>query len=196
MYSLSKTENLVLETLKSKQIYEFTPGVISKLLGVTKEKVYNIIKSLNRKKQIYKVKNGLYIFGNEAFSFENLTKMYSPCYVSLWSALSYYKMTEQVPMKLHLITVKKARGIEHIWLHNINKELFCGYNNVGFPIASKEKMVFDFLWFNAITIKTLKEAITNEKLNIILLKNYVMKIPSKKRKVEMINKFKLIGVKL
>lgn len=76
-----------------------------------------------------------------------------PSYVSLWTALNYYKFTEQVPKAIFLITTgrKREKKLGEVTVHfiQVNPERFFGYTRVNnVCIAEREKALVDSLLFS------------------------------------------------
>lgn len=114
-----------------------------------------------QKGYIKKVVRGYYIFSdavlNEKVLFDIANKIYHPSYVSLETALCYYHLISE---SIYVVTSISTRGtcdyktgIAEFRYHTVKAPLFFGYNlenNNGryFKIASIEKTVLDFLYFN------------------------------------------------
>ena len=83
-------------------------------------------------------------------------KLFSPCYISGWSAAEYWGMTEQIFRTIVVFTTRKPRNrkpvIHHIQyiLHTIKPTLFFGFktewrDNVKVNIADPTKTIIDML---------------------------------------------------
>lgn len=94
---LSKTENKVYETLKNAKFSIFTLSEICQLLSIPKVKAYNIIKAL-KKKGVVKKFGASFAF-SDADEFVIGSLLHFPSYISLWSALQYYGLSDQMPKK-------------------------------------------------------------------------------------------------
>lgn len=75
-----------------------------------------------------------------------------PSYVSLWSALNYYKLTEQAPKEIFLITTsrKQERKLGEVVVHfvQVDQGRFFGYTRIdNVCIAEREKAIVDSLLF-------------------------------------------------
>ena len=115
-----------------------------------------------------------------------------PCYISGWSALRYYNLTEQLPQVIFVITTRsrKKRGIdfnnEKIVFIKIKPKYFFGYQkkiyqNFNIFIAEKEKALIDSSLFRKISFSEISDIVKNNirTINIKLLVNYLIKIKSK-----------------
>ena len=110
---------------------------------------------------IKKIVKGHYIFSdleiNENALFEIANKIYSPSYISLETALSYYHL---IPESVYGITSASTRKtykfktqIAEFSYRAIKPNLFFGYNlisynNKYFKIASIEKTILDYFYLN------------------------------------------------
>ena len=143
---LSKTENNIYETLKNAGFVLFTVRDICQLLSMKKTKAYNCIKALKKKKVIRKW--GAYFSFSDADEFVIGPLLHFPSYISLWSALQYYGLSDQMPKKIFLITTKYRKPIGNFVYITVASERYFGYKNVGnITIAEKEKAIVDGLFF-------------------------------------------------
>lgn len=114
-----------------------------------------------RKGYIKKLRRGHYSFSdlemNEETLFLIANKLYSPSYVSLEMALSYYYLIPEGVYTVTSLSTKKTAKFEtpfgHFHYRKINPRLFFGYTlqrakNQGYTIAEREKVVLDYLYFN------------------------------------------------
>lgn len=86
-------------------------------------------------------------------------RLYSPSYISLETALSYYNLIPEVPMAITSITTKPTRRFknEHgLFIYrSVQASVFSGYqvdkvNEFDFFIAEPEKAFVDFVYFKMI----------------------------------------------
>lgn len=151
--SISKTELGLINKLRQNDLLIFTLKDIELLLNLSKSKVYNLIKSMIKKKLIVKISSNKYIltiFSEEADILKISTKIIWPSYISFWTALSYYNLTEQIVRKIFLCTTGKKSKIKFndtvIEFIKINRRRFFGYTSLdGIIIAEKEKAIIDSL---------------------------------------------------
>ena len=101
---LSKTENKVYETLKNAGFVLFTVKDICQILSMKEIKVYNLIKALKKKGVIKKMGAHFSFFDADEFVIGSL--LHFPSYLSLWSALQYYGLSDQMAKKIFLITTR------------------------------------------------------------------------------------------
>lgn len=150
---LSTKEISVIEHLMSDEKYTFNIRDISLLLGVPKPKSYNLIKALKKKKWIYKIGSN-YILDNLFISpdtYDIVSQLVTPSYISFWTALHRYGFTEQVPYSTYVVTTKLKRAIKlkdtNILFVKFKPKRFFGYTPSGkTTIATKEKAIIDSLY--------------------------------------------------
>ena len=164
---LSKLENQVYEELRKNNLLIFKIKDLCLLLNFSRIKVYNIIKSMKKKKIIKKAGKNFFAF-NDVNDFVIAQRLSYPSYISFWSALNYYGFSDQNNFKYVLLSRNK----------------FFGYKQIGeIVIAEKEKALIDSLLFPKYSggikeiIKSVLAAL-NE-LDIKKLLNYGLKINNK-----------------
>jgi len=144
---LSRLESEAYEILKRNNLIIFKTKDLMLLLGISKEKSYNLIKALKRKNAIEAIKSGLYALEgtNELIIGSYLNW---PSYLSFWSALSYYGYTDQLPKTIFYASAKYRKTIRSYKYVAIAKKRFFGYTKIGnIIIAEKEKAIIDSLLF-------------------------------------------------
>src|SRR3989338_5657214 len=143
---LSKTENTVYETLKNAGFALFTVKDICQILSMKKTKVYNLLKALKKKGAIKKF--GVYFSFADADEFVIGPMLHFPSYLSLWSALQYYGLSDQMPKKIFLVTTKYRKSISNFVYVTVASHRYFGYKKIGnITIAEKEKVIVDSLFF-------------------------------------------------
>lgn len=177
---ISKLESKALEQLKDMKIFRLVDLI--ELLSLTQTQAYNLIKSLKLKRIITKIRQGLYaITGTDEMLIAN--RMSWPSYISLWTALNYYGLTEQVPKKIFSITTRYIKNKGSFQFITVKTNRFFGYTKVGeITIAEPEKAVIDSLLFPnyAGGIKEVSKCLENPKLfDKNKLFDYALKIQSK-----------------
>lgn len=137
-------------------------------LGIfySKERQSNLRQYLSRWKKngwIASLRKGLYELTfpeNRAVpDFFIANKMYSPSYVSLETALSYYSILPEVSMAVLSVTPKTTRRFKNthglFMYRTIKPQAFCGYliekhNGFDILIAEPEKALVDYLYFKTL----------------------------------------------
>jgi len=132
-------------------------------LGLKKITVDVYISRFLKSKEIFKLKNGLYISSkfynknknDESYRFYLANINRKPSYVSSWTALQYYNLTTESIHSIISVTQKLTRNyktkIGSFSYQSIQKELFSDFSfekgKFGFFIASPSKALFDLLYF-------------------------------------------------
>lgn len=143
---LSKTENKVYETLRNAGFALFTVNNVCQILSMKKTKAYNLIKALKKKECIKKW--GAQFSFVDADDFVIGSLLHFPSYLSLWSALQYYGLSDQMPKKIFLITTRYRKPIGNFVYVTVASHRYFGYQKVGnITIAEKEKAIVDALYF-------------------------------------------------
>ncbi|MHB8173138.1 MAG: type IV toxin-antitoxin system AbiEi family antitoxin domain-containing protein [Nitrospirota bacterium] len=159
-----KSKKNLLEQLKS--LPHFSKDTVHQLgaqLGLTDATVDTYISRFLKHKEIYRLKNGLYISADFfdknkndiSYSFYLANIIRTPSYVSSWAALQYYNLTTEAIHSITSITPKVTRDYRtkagNFSYQSINKELFSGFSLIkgefDFFIASPAKALFDVLYF-------------------------------------------------
>ncbi|MCC5905735.1 MAG: hypothetical protein JJU13_06000 [Balneolaceae bacterium] len=132
------------------EIEKHFPGFDSRRLVEWQEKGY-----------IQKLRNRFYVFTdntvNERYLFFTANELYSPSYVSLESALSWYGFIPEGVFQITSCSTRKTQSFEttlgNFSYRHIKPALFFGYqleewNNHHFAIAEPEKTVIDYLYLH------------------------------------------------
>ena len=180
---LSKLENQVYEELRKNNLLIFKIKDLCLLLNFSRIKVYNIIKSMKKKKIIKKAGKNFFAF-NDVNDFVIAQRLSCPSYISFWSALNYYGFSDQTPRKIFIATAKYTKEMNNFKYVFLSRNKFFGYKQIGeIVIAEKEKALIDSLLFPKYSggikeiIKSVLAAL-NE-LDIKKLLNYGLKINNK-----------------
>jgi predicted transcriptional regulator of viral defense system len=184
-YGISKNENELLKIFEETNSYIFEPNKLQRLTTWNKNKINNTLQQLKKKKLITSIKKNLYVVNKEIInnSFSIAVKITQPSYISFWTALSYYNLTEQQPITIQTITRKRNLNINlnkiKIEATYFKKDHFFGYKKINnFSIAEIEKALIDSFAYPEKAgglkeiIKCLKNAKINEKLFLSYLNQF------------------------
>lgn len=118
--------------------------------------------------------------------------IYWPSYISLWAAIRYYNLTEQLPANIEVITPFRSRKktipfVNSKIIFTLTKpKYFFGFKKIEYEneavfIAEKEKALIDGALFKKISFSELEEILQNnkKKINISRLINYAVKTQNK-----------------
>ncbi|NCN38938.1 MAG: hypothetical protein GW780_04235 [Candidatus Aenigmarchaeota archaeon] len=187
--TLGKVESKIITELSKKGIWIFDLCDVKKIIDSNENHIYQIVHSLKNKGWIKSLTAGKY----ELISFSGKPRedlmviacnVLWPSYISFWSALNFYKFTEQSPKKIFLATtkrkeLKKMDSIE-VQFIQIKPERFFGYTKIeGVCVAEKEKALIDSLLFpRYVSLDEICKSLENAKKEISFEKliDYCIKI--------------------
>jgi predicted transcriptional regulator of viral defense system len=147
-------------------------------------------KLLSSNKEVERIERGKYcIKSGNTDMYEIASQIVFPSYVSGFAALRYYSLVEQEVVKYTVITIKRHKQIKvagvSIEFVTLPKSRFFGYRrNGGAYIATVEKAIVDSLYMRsppyAYVSEALRKALRNGVLNAKALKDFALKMESKK----------------
>lgn len=162
---LGPRELELLFTLEKEGKTTFSIDDVKRILKGPESSSWNVVYRLKRKNRIEEMQRGKYLLvpakaGMEAnwseFPFLIVPSLVSDYYIGLWSALSYWRMTEQVPLTVFVVTCKRKRevtfGPTTFRFITFSRRRYFGSTeekiaNEKFLISSKEKTLIDCLLF-------------------------------------------------
>lgn len=144
----------IIKVLREKNISLFSLADFSRLFKITNQQtLYKKIQRLEKKGLVEKLIKGKYLFNfGQAGDYEIANYLYSPSYVSLESALSFYGIITSFAYMMTSITVKKprtirCRNLDFVYSQILPEFYFGMEKDKGFLIASPEKALLDYLYF-------------------------------------------------
>jgi len=147
---ISGKERFILEKIKESALITFGAKEVERISGFSTNSVHSLLFSLRRKGVLVKLMRDRHALKETLFEKKFLvaTELFKPCYISFWSALSYYGFTEQQPAAIQIASTKQLKRVELkeiiIWPTTIKPKNFFGYEELnGFVIASEEKALVD-----------------------------------------------------
>ncbi len=159
-----KSKNNLLEQLNL--LPHFSKSTIfqlAKQLELKDSTVDTYISRFLKYKEIYRLKNGLYISADfyeknkseASYLFYLANVVRTPSYISSWAALQYYNLATEVVHPITSVTPKVTRDYQtkvgNFAYQSVSKELFLGFGLIkkkfNFFIASPAKALFDLLYF-------------------------------------------------
>lgn len=121
----------------------------------------NNLKRWEKDGLIIKLRKGLYLLRFDKDSINPMIlaeKIYSPSYISLEFALSYYGIIPEAVFTVTSISTKKSNfftipNVGHFSYQTVKKEAFGGYKNfnengISYSMAEPEKALLDFFYLN------------------------------------------------
>lgn len=151
--SISPRERELLVNLEGAKV--FTPHDIIQILGCSRNYSYQILSRLVRKKIAKRVARGKYVLlslqgMDKTDLLSQASNLVWPSYISMWTALGRYHLTESLPNKIHVVASRQRKnttleGVEIVFI-KLSKEGFFGYaRSDGVFIADVEKALLDSL---------------------------------------------------
>lgn len=160
---ISKIESYLLSKLSEDELEIFTVKDASSVLDISPAASRKIISSLKAKRWIERMEAGKYLIlplsagvkpKYTEHEFIIGSKLAEPYYISYWSALNHYHMTEQIPFSVFVATTKrksnrKILDVNYIFV-TLAKKKFFGFGAVNIAgknvfISDKEKTIADCL---------------------------------------------------
>lgn len=163
----------------------FLTNEAASLLNVTPKYASTILSRLAEHKTIVRLVQGRWAYSDKInpLLLPSILTYPTPSYLSLYTALYYHGMIEQIPSVIYSISLKKtmvySTPLAKISIHHIEARLFTGYETQGMHhilIATPEKALFDTLYllpaksnlFRKLTELTLPENFNQKKFKIWL----------------------------
>jgi len=194
--SLSKQEYDIVYEFIDKKLEIINLDEASKILKIKKKKLWDIFHRLERKGWLERIERGKYLIvpfeakeGWLEHPFVLASKLINNYYVSYRTALSYYGLTEQIPVYIYIATINRKGKLEKdlqmykFRFIKINKKKFFGYkkeiiDNKEVCIAEKEKAIIDCLDKEKYsgTITEIIKALNSNLINLNKLKKYAIKM--------------------
>ncbi len=183
-----KSKNNLIEQLKT--LPHFSKNTVYQLgiqLGLKDSTVDTYISRLLKYKEIYRLKNGLYVSADFfdknkndiSYSFYLGNILRTPSYISSWTALQYYNLTTEAIHSITSVTQKVTREYQtkagNFAYQSINKEIFSDFSLVkgkfDFYIAFPSKALFDLLYFRTnqfrgVTVENIRMMIEELRIDI------------------------------
>lgn len=158
----------------------FTPKEFERVFEVSDLSAQQFIHAYTKKNFFTKLRNGLYALEEKRPNiYFAANKIYSPSYISLETALSYYGIIPETVYSITSITAKATREFEAFGMSfsytSIKQKAFEGYtvkkeDDKTFFIAEPEKALADYLYLVSLGKKTWNDRfylknISRKKLN-------------------------------
>ncbi len=148
--------NSFMRFLSDNKMLVFSLSDVAKILHKPRPYASLFIRRCMAKGLISRVENGLYYRSRGANEYMVESRIVSPSYISMISALAYYGLTTQIPNMVYVITTKKHRPIKNVMgftmvFRTINKRMMFGYHKEAYgniSVADPEKAIVDIFYFN------------------------------------------------
>ena len=174
-----------IELLKILQDYPlFTENDLAKILDKSPEYIKTLLYRLRKQRLIYRIERGKYSIYEDILVFASY--IYMPSYISLWTALRYYNLTEQLPRTIFVMIPKSRKSLKfkNTSIEFIKTKYFFGfrkerYSNFDIFMAEPEKALIDSLLSKKVPFDVIIKAIKTKQVNIKKLTNYAIEIKNK-----------------
>ncbi len=189
------------------KIYQEVPFIDSSTFSFYTDKPQDLRRQVRewvKKSYLIPLKKGIYVF-HEPYKKKNLSPLFLsnylvlPSYLSLEYAMGFYELIPEKVTVFTSVTTKKTKSFGNFFgefeYRSIKKNLFFGFrketdNHQEFFIASPEKALLDYFYFNSHYQKNFQELESlrlqnTEKLNLKLLKNYGKKFNERVKRIVM-----------
>jgi len=168
----------------------FNLKTFGEIIGKNRDYAKLVIFRLKKEGLIFEIERNRYTLNKDPLIVAS--NILWPCYISSWTALRYYNLTEQLPQIIYIMTTraKKKKEINFnntkIIFIKIKPKYFFGYkketyNGFQIFIAEKEKAIIDSALFKKISFSEIFDIVNNniKNINILLFTNYLIKIKNK-----------------
>jgi len=183
-----KSKSNLLEQLKSLPHFsKNTVFQLGKQLGLKDSTVNVYISRFLKHKDIYRLKNGLYVSADffdknrndVSYSFYLANVIRPPSYISSWAALQYYNLATEAIHSITSVTLKVTKKYQtkagNFSYQSISKDFFTDFSlakgKFDFYIASPSKALFDLLYlrtrqFNNLSVEQIKAMVSGLRIDI------------------------------
>lgn len=182
----------------------FSTKEATEMLNVSENNASLILSRLEKKHTIVRLSRGRWAYSSsiDPLLLPSVLTYPMMAYISLYSALYYHGMIEQIPSTIFAITNGKTKlfktPIATVSIHSINSHLFTGYESAGnssILMATPEKCLFDTLYLmpaKSNIFKRLTEIELPDKFNFKLFNIWLKLVNNKSRKSSIISHLKFL----
>ncbi|MBI5252914.1 MAG: hypothetical protein HY930_00730 [Euryarchaeota archaeon] len=178
----------VLKDLEKRIMFDMNAvrGIIKKDVPYTRLFLHRLRKSGN----VFQIERNKYTVHKDAFLIAS--RIVWPSYISMWSAIRFYNLTEQIPQSVWVVTARKKRRKEISFSNTkivfvlTKPKYFFGFKKIDFRgfeifIAEPEKSIIDGLLFRKISVSEIFSILKSNlrTLNISRLLAYAIKTGNK-----------------
>lgn len=160
----------------------FTESDVAKVVNKSPSYVRTLLYRLHGQGLVKRVEHGKYTLYEDPMVFSS--HIVIPSYLSLWTALRYYNMTEQQPYSVFIMVAfpKKSLTFAKTKMVFFSTKHMFGYKkeryaDVDIFVAEREKAIIDSLLFR-IPITDIKTALESEEVDLKKLSEYAKRTAS------------------
>lgn len=174
----------VMEYLKKFVVFDSL--ILENKLNKSRQYTNLVLYRLQKSGRIRKIERNKYTLYDDPFLLAS--RIIWPSYISGSTALEYYKLTEQIPHNINVITTRNKRNLQlnnaKITFKKVKAENFFGYEKIKYNdfeifIANPEKAIIDSALLRMSSFSEIIEIVLNNKLKITRLLGYLKKIKNK-----------------
>ena len=139
---------------------------------------------LKKEKLVFEIERGKYTLHKDPLVFASLIT--SPSYISFWTALRFYNLTDQLPQNVMVASRKSRKEIDFLCtkIKFYKIKHFWGYKKTRYEkfdifIAEPEKCLIDSILTQSVSINGLSTALESEEIDKEKLKAYAIKTANK-----------------
>lgn len=169
----------IIELLKSLKKYPFfTFNDFVRETKLSTKYAWLSIFRLKKEKLIFEIEKGKYTVFGDPMIFASL--IVTPSYISFWTALKFYNLTEQLPEDIMVASPRVKKPITKSRIQFFKTKNIWGYKKQryeGFDIfmAEPEKAIIDSLLLKNVPFDEIAKAIKTKEFNADTLINYIIK---------------------
>lgn len=162
----------------------FTFNEFVKITGKSIKYSRTYIYRLKKDKLIFEIEKGKYTLHDDPLIFASLIT--APSYISFWTALRFYNVTDQLPLGIMIASKRHRKEInffntkikfykmKYLWGYRKIR-----YNDFDIFIAELEKNIIDSVASGLVPLSEIVDVLINEKINTAKLKEFAIKTGSK-----------------
>lgn len=170
-----------IELLKRLETYPlFTFNDFVRITGISPEYARTLLYRLRKEGLIFSVAKGKYTVHDDPLIFASY--IFVPSYISFWTALRFYDLTEQLPREIMLAISVYKRSIKFMGTPITFTKIreFWGYRKERYSkfeifIAEREKCIIDSLLVKKVPLDEIFSALQSGKLNTKKLIDFAVK---------------------
>lgn len=171
------------KTLLQRDISIISVTEFARIFHLSKRATYRHLPEAVRNDVLKRIKKGIYYLdAKPPLAFEIANAIYRPSYISLETALSFYRLIPETVYATTSITTKHSKRFvilnREFAFSKMKRQLFFGYRNMNvggkkFLIAEREKAFLDYIYFIVRGLKKLNERLDLQPLDKEKINNYL-----------------------
>lgn len=159
----------------------FTESDVAKIINKSPKYVRTLLYRLKKQSLIQRIERGKYTIHEDPLIFASHIAI--PSYLSLWTALRYYSMTQQQPTSFFVLSPIKRKDIKELNINFLSTKHMFGYKKERYSdfdifIADPEKTIIDSLLFK-VPLEDIDIALDEGNIDFKKLSEYAKKTKNK-----------------